>query len=87
MCDTADVALTDSLLRSEFRFILTRSRSGMLTAHFVCGLTSELMICKFSRSIVIHDTECPYCDQLSLNNPNPKTNPRSGSVFICGHNI
>ena len=35
-----------------------------LTAHFMCGLVSDLVICKFGKSIVIHDTECPYKDQV-----------------------
>ena len=34
----------------------------------MCGLMSDLVICKFRKSIVIHDTECPYSDQASLNN-------------------
>ena len=42
-----------------------------LTAHFMCGLTSDLAICKFRKGMVIHDTECPYWDQVSLNNTNP----------------
>ena len=42
-----------------------------LTAHFMCGLMSDMVICKFRKSMVIHDTECPYWDQVSLNNPNP----------------
>ena len=39
-----------------------------LTAHFMCGLMSDLVICKFKKSMVIHDTKCPYWDQVSLNN-------------------
>ena len=31
-----------------------------LTAHFVCGLMSDLVICKFRKCMVIHDTECPH---------------------------
>ena len=26
----------------------------------MCGLMSDLVICKFRKSMVIHDTECPY---------------------------
>ena len=37
----------------------------------MCCLTSDLVICKFSKSMVIHDTEYPYWDQVSLNNINP----------------
>ena len=35
---------------------------------FMCGLMSNLVICKFRKSMVIHDTGCPYRDQVSLNN-------------------
>ena len=31
-----------------------------LTPHFMCGLTSHLVICKFRKSMVMHNTECPY---------------------------
>ena len=42
-----------------------------LTAHFMCGLVSDLLICTLLiKSMVIHDTECPYWDQVSLNNTN-----------------
>ena len=41
-----------------------------LTAHFMCGLMSDLLICKFIKCMAIHDTECPYRDQVSLNNTN-----------------
>ena len=27
---------------------------------YVWGLMSDLVICKFRNSVVIHDTECPY---------------------------
>ena len=33
-----------------------------------------LMICKFRKSVVIHDTECPYWDHTSLNNTNQNQN-------------
>ena len=39
-----------------------------LTAHFMCGLMFDLVIWKFRKSMIIHDTECPYWDQVSLNN-------------------
>ena len=42
-----------------------------LTAHFMCGLMSHLMICKFRKSMVIHDIECSFWNQVSLNNTNP----------------
>ena len=37
----------------------------------LCGVMSDLVICKFKKSMAVHDTECPYWDQVSLNNPNP----------------
>ena len=39
-----------------------------LTALFMCDLVSDLVICKFRKSMGVHDTECPYWDQVSLNN-------------------
>ena len=44
-----------------------------LIAHFMCGLMSDLVICKFRKSMVMYDTKCPYWDQVSLINtkPNP----------------
>ena len=31
-----------------------------LTTDFMCGLMSDLVICMLRKSIIIHDTECPY---------------------------
>ena len=31
-----------------------------LIANLMCDLMSDLVICKFTKSMVIHDTECPY---------------------------
>ena len=42
-----------------------------LTAHFMCWLMFDLVICNYRQSMVIHDTECPYWDQGSLNNTKP----------------
>ena len=46
---------------------------------------SDLVICKFRKSMVIHDTECPHWDQMSLNNPNPNTTvvTRYDFIFPC----
>ena len=41
-----------------------------LTTHFMWAQISNLVICKFRKSMIIHDTECPYWDQVSLNNTN-----------------
>ena len=35
-----------------------------LTAHSVCGRMSDLVIYKFRKSMVMHDTECAYWDQV-----------------------
>ena len=44
-----------------------------LTAHFMCGLMIyDLVLCRHRKSMVIHDTECPYQDQELINNK--KTN-------------
>ena len=46
------------------------------------ALMSDLVICKFRKSW--HDTECPYWDQVSLNNPKPKPTPsKSASLRVC----
>ena len=45
----------------------------------MCSLMSDLMISKFRKTMVIHDTECPYWDQVSLNN----TNPTKPSLLHC----
>ena len=46
-------------------YIITR-----LTANFMCGVMSDLVNWEFRKSMVIHDTECPYWDQVPLNNTN-----------------
>ena len=51
--------------RLKLSYAITR-----LTAHFMCGLMSGLVICKFGKIMVMHDTECLYWDQVSLNNTN-----------------
>ena len=38
------------------------STTTRLTAHFVCGLMSDMVICKFRKGVVMHDTECPFWD-------------------------
>ena len=38
---------------------------------FMCGLIPDLVISNFIKNMVIHDTECPYWDQVSLNNTKP----------------
>ena len=51
--------------RLKWPYAITR-----LIAHFICGWMSARVICKVRKSMVIHDTECPYWDQVSLNNTN-----------------
>ena len=48
-------------------YVITRL---ILTLLFGVALMSDLVICKFRESMVIQDTECPYWDQVSLNNTN-----------------
>ena len=40
------------------------------------------MVCKFWKSMVIHDTQCSYWDQVSLNNTN--TNPTCYTLSLWG---
>ena len=54
-----------------------------LTAHFICGLMSDMVICKFWKSMVMHDTECPYWDQVSLNNTNQTSGVACFHVYPC----
>ena len=60
---------------------------------YVCVM-SDLVICKFWKSMVIHDTECRYWDQVSLNNTNPRglasiytplNHCRKISLVVCNH--
>ena len=44
-----------------------------LTAHVRYGLMPNLVICKHGKEYGIHDTECPYLDQVSLNNTKLQT--------------
>ena len=36
---------------------------------------SDVVVCKCRKSMVIHDTECSYLDQVSLNNTNQTNQP------------
>ena len=45
---------------------------------YVC-LISDLVICRFRKSTVIHDTECRFWDQVSLNNTNPTHHTHSNA--------
>ena len=57
---------TQTLDKNQWSYAITRLR-----AHFMCGLLSDLVICKIIwKRMVIHDTECAYWDQVSLNNAN-----------------
>ena len=51
-------------------------------ADFMCGLMSCLVVCKFRKSMVIHDTECPYWDEVSLNNTNHTSRPYSSLLWV-----
>ena len=62
-----------------------------LTAHFVCSLMSDQVICKFRKRMVLHDATCPYWDQVSLNNTEPNHVILSFIVNCllqnCGNNL
>ena len=49
---------------------------------FMYGLMSDLVICKFRKSMVVHDSECPYWDQVSLNNSNPFTHIHQAACVV-----
>ena len=51
------------------------------TTHFMCGLMSDLVICKFGTSMVIHDTKCPFWDKVSQNNTK-QTHTHSNEWFV-----
>ena len=51
----------------------------------MCGLMSCLVVCKFRKSMVIHDTECPYWDEVSLNSTNHTS--RSYSSLLWVHDL
>ena len=53
-----------------------------LTIHFLCGLTSDLVIFKVRKGIVMHDTECPYWYQVSLNNKKTTQSPQPFNASI-----
>ena len=54
------------------------------TVHFMCGLMSDLVICKFRKCVVIHDPERPYWDPVSLNNTNQPANHICFITFVSG---
>ena len=58
-----------------------------LTAHFMCGLMFDLVFCNFRKSTVIHDTECPYLDQVSLSKTKPNQNQTIPTFFGNAHLI
>ena len=43
------------------------------------------VICKFKKSIVKHDTECPYWDQVSYNNTFNQTKPSYSDKLYSQH--
>ena len=49
--------------RLKWPYAITR-----LTAHFMCGLMSDLLHCEFKEYDVLYDAESPYWDQASLSN-------------------
>ena len=55
-----------------------------LTAHFMCGAWSMIWWFASLGKVVIHmlGTECPYLDQVSLNNTNQPTNHIYASISL-----
>ena len=43
------------LKRLKWPYAITR-----LTTQFMCGLMFDLVLCKFKKSMIIHDIQCPY---------------------------
>ena len=56
--------LTHTYPHKPWRKIKWPYASSRLTTHFMCGLMSDLVICKFRKSMVMHNTECSYWDQV-----------------------
>ena len=46
---------------------------------------SDVVIYKFRKSMIIHDTECSYWDQVSLNNTN-LTKPNQTQLYFAEYN-
>ena len=59
--------LTHIYSRKHMRKIKWPSAITRLTAHFTCGLRSDLVFAWKGKSMIIHDTECPCWDQVLLN--------------------
>ena len=72
-CDKVSM-LTHSSWRFKWPSAVTR-----LTAHFMSGLISALVICELKECNVVYDAKCPYWDQASLDNI--KFKPHIFSVF------
>ena len=84
-CDITAI-YTHTNLRGKLKWPYAITR---LTAHYMCGLRFDLVICNFRKCMVIHDTECPYWDQVSLNNTNQTksqdTPHLSVAFLLCNH--
>ena len=66
-CDKV-IMLTHTYPHKPLRKIKWPPAITKLTTHFAYGLMSDLVIASIEKSVVIHDTECPDWDQVSLNN-------------------
>ena len=64
--DKASMLIHIYLYKPLWKIEVTICKISRLTAHSMCGLMSDLLICMFIKRMVIHDTECPFWDKVSL---------------------
>ena len=55
-----------------------------LTAHLMCGVVSDLVICELREYDFVYDTKCPYWDKASLNNINSYSASRDNWCTVGG---
>ena len=81
-CEWEVSILTHTYPHKPLKKIKWRSAITRLTAHFVCGVMSDLVIWKIKKRVykVIHHSVCPNCPywhQVLSNNTKPKLKPFS----------
>ena len=62
--------LIHTYLHKPLRKVKCPSTTTRLTAHFMCGLMPDLVFASIGKEYVMDDSECPYGDEVSLNNTN-----------------